>query len=351
MTAKQKVAHRKLSMLQLAEKLRNVSEACRIMGYSRQQFYEIKRSFQEHGFDGLLDKPPIPGSMPTKTPPELEKKVIDMSIEHPAWGQQHIADHLALESVQIAPATVRNIRIRNGLESRYRRLLALEEKVAGKPVELTEEQIRLLEKHNPEFKERHVESPHPGYLLSQDTFYVGTMKGVGRVYLQAVVDTYSSLAFGKLYTAKIPITAADLLNDRVLPFYEKEKVPVRAILTDRGTEFKGRLESHPYELFLQLSDIEHRLCKVATPRTNGFVERFNRTVLDEFFREAFRKKFYASVVELQKDLDEWLYNYNHKRPHRGYRNMGRRPYETFTQGKKLIGKTTKKKEVEMKKAA
>lgn len=150
---------------------------------------------------------------------------------------------------------------------------------------------------------------------------MGTLKGVGRVYLQAAVDTFCSLAFGKLYTAKIPITAADLLNDRVLPFYKQEKVPVNAILTDRGTEFKGRLESHPYELFLQLNDIEHRLCKVGTPRTNGFVERFNRTILDEFFREAFRKKFYASVEELQVDLDTWLHHYNFERPHRGYRNM------------------------------
>ena len=351
MTAKEKVAQRKLSMLQLAEKLHNVSEACRIMSYSRQQFYEIKRSFQEHGFDGLLDKPPIPNTMPTKTPPEIEKKVIDFSIKHPARGQQHIADLLALENIQLAPATVRNIWIRNDLETRYKRMLKLEEVTAGRKVKLTEEQIRLLEKHNPEFKERHVESPHPGYLISQDTFYVGTMKGVGRIYLQGAVDTFCSLAFGKLYTAKIPITAADLLNDRVLPFYEQEGVDIKAILTDRGTEFKGRLESHPYELFLQLNDIEHRLCKVGTPRTNGFVERFNRTILDEFFREAFRKKFYSSVEELQADLDKWLDHYNHERPHRGYRNMGRRPYETFTEGKKLIGKTTKKKEVETRKAA
>ena len=350
MTTDQKIARRKLSLLDLAADLGNVSKACKVMGYSRQQFYEIKRSFQEQGFDGLLDKPPIAKSMPSKTPPELEKQVIELSVEHPAWGKLRITDELALRGIQMAPATVRNIWVRNDLEKRYKRLLALEEKTAGKKVELTEEQIRLLEKHNPSFRERHVESPYPGHLLSQDTFLVGNIKGVGRIYLQAVVDTYSSLAFGKLYTAKVPITAADLLNDRVLPFYEKEKVPVRTILTDRGTEFKGRLESHPYELFLQLNDIEHRLCKVGTPRTNGFVERFNRTILDEFFREAFRKKFYASVDELQTDLDEWLHKYNHERPHRGYRNLGRRPYETFQQGKKLIEKT-KPKEVKVEKAA
>lgn len=351
MTAKTKVAQRKLSMLQLAEKLRNVSEACRIMGYSRQQFYEIKRTFQTEGFEGLMDKPPIPRSTPTKTPPEIEKKVIDLSIEHPAWGQIRIADEMALSGMQMAPATVRNIWLRHDLETRYKRLLAMEERLNGESVELTEEQIRLLEKHNPCFKERHVESPHPGYLLCQDTFFVGRLKGVGRVYLQVAIDTFGSFAFAKLYTAKLPITAADLLYERVLPFYESENVPVNALLTDNGTEFKGKLDKHPFELFLQLHDIEHRFCKVGTPRTNGFVERFNRTVLDEFFRIAFRKKFYPSVEELQVDLDEWLDHYNYERPHRGYRNLGRRPYETFTEGKKLIGKPTKKKGGDPEKAA
>lgn len=351
MTAKKKVAQRKLSMLQLAEKLRNVSEACRIMGYSRQQFYEIKRSFQIYGFDGLIDKPPIPNTVPSKTPPEMEQKIVDICVDHPAWGQQRIADELALQGTLISAATVRNIRIRHGLDSRYKRLLALEERMRDGTLDLSEEQIRLLEKYNPEFKERHVESPYPGYLLCQDTFYVGTLKGVGRIYLQAVVDTFSSFAFGKLYTAKVPIASADILYDRVLPFYEGEGVLVNTILTDRGTEFKGKLNSHPYELFLALHDIEHRLCKVGTPRTNGFVERFNRTILDEFFREAFRKKFYSTVEELQEDLDTWLNHYNYERPHRGYRNMGRRPYETFNKSKKSAEKGSKAQEVKPDKVA
>ena len=149
MTAKEKVAHRKLSMLQLAEKLRNVSEACKIMGYSRQQFYEIKRNFQEFGLDGLIDKPPIPRTTPTKTLPEIEEKVIGLSTEHPAWGQQRISDELALSGIGLCAATVRNIWIRHNLETRYKRLLALEERTAVAGFTLTEEQIRLLEKHNP----------------------------------------------------------------------------------------------------------------------------------------------------------------------------------------------------------
>ena len=176
-------SQRKLSMLQLAQELRSVSEACRLMGYSRSQFYEIKRAFQTGGLTALLDKAPIPGSTPHKIPEELEKE-----------------------------------------------------------------------------------------------------------------------------------------------------------------EYRGKEGMHPYELFLALNDIDHRFTKVGTPRTNGFVERFNRTVLDEFFREAFRKKFYGSVDELQADLDKWVNHYNHERPHRGYRNQGRKPYETFTMGKKEIAKHRDKKE-------
>ena len=202
-----------------------------------------------------------------------------------------------------------------------------------KGFKLTEQQIKLLEKANPEFAERHVKSEYPGYLLCQDTFYVGRLKGVGRIYLQAVVDTFGSVAFGKLYTSKRQETAADVLYDRVLPFYESHALTIEAILTDNGTEYKGRPTIHLYEIFLELNDIEHRTTKVASPRTNGFVERFNRTVLDEFFRTAFRKKLYESVDALQKDLDDWLHEYNHNRPHRGYRNQGRRPMETFELGK------------------
>ena len=202
-------------------------------------------------------------------------------------------------------------------------------------MDLTEEQIRFLEKANPCFRERRVESPYPGYLLSQDTFHVGRIKGVGRIWLQAVVDTYGSFAFGKLYTSKLPETAVDVLYDRVLPFYESQGVKVENILTDNGREYCGRAMIHPYQIFLELNDIEHRRTKVARPRTNGFVERFNRTVLDEFLRETFREKFYTSVEELQEDLDKWLHYYNYERPHRGYRNMGRRPIETIEAGKNV----------------
>lgn len=338
MTAEVKIAQNRMTLLQLAEKIRNVSEACRRRGISRSQFYEYKRAFQEKGFEGLKDLPPIPKSFPNETPVEVKKKVINLSIQHPAWGPVRISDHLQLEGISVSSSTVRNLWLKEGLETRYKRILRLEEQTQGKRIELTEEQIRLLEKANPCFRERKVESRYPGYLLSQDTFAVGVIKGVGRIYLQAVVDTYGSYAFGKLYTSKLSETAVDVLYDRVLPFYEAHGLKVEHILTDNGREYCGRAMIHPYQIFLELYDIKHRRTKVATPRTNGFVERFNRTVLDEFFRETFRRKLYTSVEELQVDLDKWLDYYNRERPHRGYRNMGKRPIETIEKGKKVKAK-------------
>lgn len=341
MTAKEKVAQNRLTLLQLAEKLGNVSKVCLMHKVSRSQFYEYKRAFQEHGFAGLIDRPPIPGPHPNELCEDTKKRIIELSLLHPTFGQQRIADQLQLEGKGVSPSSVRNLWIKEDMETRYKRLLRLEQSASESGFELTEEHIRLIEKANPCFRERRVESSYPGQLLCQDTFYVGRLKGVGRVYLQAVVDTFGSFAFGKIYTSKRPETAADILHDRVFPFYGEQGIPIEAILTDNGTEYKGRPMIHLFEIFLDLYDIEHRTTKVGTPRTNGFVERFNRTILDEFFRTAFRKKFYESVEALQTDLDAWLHHYNHERPHRGYRNMGRRPVETMQLGKTIREELTK----------
>lgn len=328
MNATDKVALHKLSVLELAQSLGNVTEACRQRGVSRTQFYEYKRRFQTHGIEGLKDLPPIHKTHPFTTPPETVKRILALSLEHPGWGCIKLSSMLKLEEINVSSPTIQNILIKNNMGSKYERLLKLEEKAAQKAIELTPEQVAQIEKYNPCFRERRVESSRPGELLSQDTFYVGTLKGVGRVYLHAVVDTYSSFAFGFLHTSKQPEAAAAVLHNDVLPFYKSKELAIQALLTDNGREFCGK-DTHPYEIYLALNDIEHRRTKVRKPQTNGFVERFNRTVLEEFFRTAFRTKLYESVQALQEDLDKWLAHYNTERPHLGYRNMGRRPIETI----------------------
>lgn len=328
MDAELRVAHQKQSVLQLAESLRNVSEACRQRGVSRTQFYEYKRRFQTHGIEGLKDLPPIPKSNPLTTPPEQVERILELSLEHPTWGCNKLCDSLALEGIKISYPTIQNILNKHDMGTRYERLLKLEERSLSQQIELSPQQVAWIEKANPCFRERHIESSRPGEVLSQDTFYVGVLKGVGRVYLHAVVDTYGSYAFGFLHTTKQPEAALAVVHNDVLPFYREKGLPVDAILTDNGREFCGK-DTHPYELYLELNDIEHRKTQVRRPQTNGFVERFNRTVLDEFFRIAFRTKLYESVEVLQVDLDAWLVHYNTERPHQGYRNQGRRPIETI----------------------
>jgi transposase InsO family protein len=326
MKAEQKLARQRLSVLELAEALGNVSEACRRRSISRTQFYEYKRRFQTHGIEGLLDLPPVHKSHPMTTPKEVQEKIVTLSLAHPAWGCNRVSDQLKLEGISVSAPTVQNVLNREGLGTRYERWLKLEEKTAEQEIELTAEQISFIEKQNPCFKERHVESAYPGELLNQDTFFVGHLKGVGKVYLHAVLDTYCSFAFGFLHVSKQPEAAVAVLHNEALPFYSERGLKVENVLTDNGKEFCGS-ESHPYRIYLELNGIKHRTTKVRRPQTNGFVERFNRTALDEFFREAFRKKLYESVEALQQDLDEWLFYYNRERPHQGYRNIGRRPIE------------------------
>ena len=195
---------------------------------------------------------------------------------------------------------------------------------------LTEAQVKALEKAK-EQQEAHgeIETHHPGYLGSQDTFYVGHIKGIGRIYQQTFIDTYTRVAHVKLYARKNALVTADTLNDRVIPFYEEQSIPLLRILTDRGTEYCGNVEHHEYQLYLAIEDIDHTRTKAKSPQTNGICERFHRTILEEFYQIAFRKKVYHSLEELQNDVDEWIEYYNWERPHSDRYCYGKTPIQTF----------------------
>jgi transposase InsO family protein len=349
MTTKEKVARRKLSLLELATDLDNVSKACKLMGYSRQQFYEIRRNFQTYGAEGLLDRlPGAKGPHPNRVPEEIEKTILDHALEHPGHGPLRVAHELTLQGIQVSSGGVRGVWSRHDLLTRHQRLLRLEKHVSGNRIDLTDEQVRLLERFSPEFRERHIETRHTGDLVAVDTFFVGHLKGVGKVYLQTVIDCYSRYAWGRLYTSKLPVTAVHVMNNDVLPTFEKHHARIATVLSDNGREYCGRPDRHPYELFLQLEEIEHRTTKVRRPQSNGYVERLHRTLLDEHCRVMGRKKFYESTDEMQKDLDAYLVTYNTKRPHQGRNMNGRTPATVFVAG---LPKTKNAKEEKTKKAA
>jgi hypothetical protein len=327
MNPQERIARHRLSVLELAEALQNVSAACRQRGMTRTQFYDYKRRFELQGLDGLKDLPPIHKSHPQTTPDAVVDRLLALSLAHPAWGCCRLEAHLKLDGISVSSPTIQSILIKHEMGTRFQRLLKLEEQAAAEGFELTPEQIRTVEKANPAFRERHIESSRPGELLAADTFYVGQFKGVGKVYLHTVVDTYGSYAFGFLHTSKVPEAAVSTLHNDALPFYAERAIPVSALLTDNGREFCGT-PAHPFELYLALNGIEHRRTKVRSPKTNGFVERFQRTAKEEFFELALRETFYESVEALQTDFDAWLAHYNTERPHLGYRNRGKRPLDT-----------------------
>lgn len=332
----QKIIQNKVGLLNLAEELGNVSRACKIMGLSRDTFYRYKSAVEEGGVEALFDKSRRQPNLKNRVDEATEKAVLDVAIDFPAYGQLRASNELRKRGVFVSPSGTRSIWLRHNLASFKERLVALEKKSAAENFILTESQLAALEKKkDDDVACGEIETVHPGYLGSQDTFYVGTLKGVGRVYQQTFVDTYSKVAQCKLYTTKTPITSADLLNDRVLPFYEEHGMGLLRVLTDRGTEYCGKAEQHDYELYLALNDIEHTKTKVRHPQTNGICERFHKTILQEFYQITFRKKVYDKLDELQKDLDDWLYHYNHERTHQGKMCCGRTPMQTLLDGKKI----------------
>jgi transposase InsO family protein len=330
MTTAEKLIKNKLGLLQLASYLQNVSEACRVMGYSRDTFYRVQKAHAEGGIEALKEKSRRKPNIRNRVSEDVEQAVVELSFENPSYGQKRASDTLRQRGIFISAAGVRCVWLRHNLQTFQLRLKALEERVAETGEVLTEAQLRALEKAKEEkVAWGEIETEHVGYLGSQDTFYVGTIKGVGRIYQQTFVDTYASVGFAKLYTSKHPINSADLLNDRVIPFFDQHQIPLLRILTDRGTEFCGKPDTHDYELFLALNDIDHSRTKVKNPQSNGICERFQRTVLDDFYRVAFRKKIYLTLDEIQKDLDDWMIEYNTERPHQGKRCQGKTPMETF----------------------
>ena len=254
----QNVIKHKAGLLNLAAELGNISKACKMMGFSPDTFYRYQAARDAGGVEALFEVSRRKPNLKNRVEEAIEVAVTAFAIDFPAYGQTRASNELRKQGVFVSPSGVRSIWMRHDLASMKQRLRALEK-------------------------------------LS----YVGTIKGVGRIYQQTFVDTYSKWAAAKLHTTKAPITGADLLNDRVLPFFSSMNMGLIRMLTDRGTEYCGRVEAHDYELYLGVNGIEHTKTKARHPQTNGICERFHKTILNGFYQVAFRRKLYQSLEELQ----------------------------------------------------
>ena len=328
-----------MNVVELAQTLGNISEACRNLGVSRQHYYDIKAAINEDGIEGLLEKSRKKPRIGNRLSPEIEQMILDYSLEFPTHGQKRVCNELKKRGIVFSDGGVRGVWSRHDLLRKKERLKRLEKFAAESGKVLTEAQVVALENAKEE-KQAHgeIETFHPGFLLGQDTYYVGYIKGVGKIYQQTVIDTFSNVGFAKLYTDKTAITAADMLNDKVLPFFDEEQMRPLRVLTDRGTEYGGKLEQHPYQLFLHLNDIEHSRTKVRHPQTNGCTERLNQIIQDEFYSVAFRKTLYTSLDQMQTDLDVFMARYNNERTNQGKRCQGRTPKQTWDDGYELYKK-------------
>jgi len=330
MTKDDRIASYKYSVLQHARKHNNITYTCKVFNLSRTVYYKWIKRFSKLGYLGLQDKKKAKPKMPNQIKPDKEKIILNYIIEYPTHGPRRIANELRQQGNAVSETGVYNVLCRKQLNHRLERLFYAQDK-SDNPV-VTERYLREVAKR----KEKHIHAYYPGYLFCQDTFYVGTIKGLGRIYQQAGIDAYSSFGFAKVYTDKTAISAINFLKTKVLPVYRQFNIPLDRILTDNGKEYTTHWASgkHEYEKFLKENIIRHTKIKPRTPQSNGIVERFNRTLLEEFYQIAMIKKIYSSLSELQDDLDKFIYYYNFKRTNQGYRLKGKIPCQKFFDGKR-----------------
>ncbi len=260
--------------------------------------------------------------MPNQTPLELETVILDFIVRSPAYGPQRIADELTQAGTGVKRSAAYNVLKRRDLNTRENRIDCVRIKNGIVATASDLDRDRKMSKH------RSLNTRYPGHIVEMDTFYVGTLKGVGRIYQFTAIDTFSSYAWAELYTDKSAKSACDFLTHLQ---ENRRDISIHAMLTDNGKEFTTHWESknHDFEHLLKKFEIQHRLTKVRHPWTNGACERLNRTILEEFHQVAFRSKIYSSVEELNQDLQVFLSFYNTRRTHQGKRNLGRPPSQLF----------------------
>lgn len=331
MTQEEIILRHRLNLLLRAQTIKNISAACKMFGVSRTVYYKYKKRYLIYGIEGLKDKKRKIPLMPNATKAKVVEKVLEIAKKYPTYGPNRLANEL---NNIVCAATVYNILKRNKLSKKLDRLLVLNE--IPSDIKISPVMLRKLALAKP----ASIFSPRPGYMLSVDTFYVCSLKGIGRIYQFTAIDTNSSFGTAYLYADKSAKSAVDFMK-RTVCLFKALSVVICSVLTDNGKEYTSHWGSyHSFEEYLKINNIKHIYTKVRCPWTNGYAERFNRTLLEEFYQPALLRKNYKSIKELQADLDRYLYFYNFQRTHQGYRLKGSIPcfkLQTVSDLKALTG--------------
>lgn len=313
------IYHMRVKIFEEADKKEtSIISLCKRYQVSRKWFYKWKKRRDKEGNEGLRTRIRATPRMPNKVPIEIETKILEFIKEYPTYGPARIEAELKIRGIIIGHTGIYNVLRGIGLNTAKKRLEWVR-KLNGEIVTLNE-----LQRAKEKSKTNHIEAYYPGQLVSEDTFYIGCLKGIGRIYHQVACDCFSSFGAAKIYANKTTDTSCDFVETHLIKKFAGVKI--RRLLTDCGTEYTTWHEEakpkHKFEKMCERLGVRHTTTKVRHPWTNGYVERLNETLLDEFYSLAFRKKRYESIEELQSDLDEFMDYYNYRRTHQGYKLKG-----------------------------
>jgi len=324
MTLDESIQGMRLQVMRRASEI-GVSAACREAGISRTLFYRWQHRLSRYGVDGLHPRrlKARPGPAP-HLPPAIERRLLAVAIAEATWGAARLAAYAQrLWRLRVAASTVQRLLRRHGLARRRQRLLVLEHHSAQQAGLLTERTRQALWRlrHG---QARHVAASEPADLFCLDTFYIGNLKGVGKVWQITACDAASSYGVARILSELSAAAVARFLRDVLLPAVTGAGWSLRRVLTDGGPEFKAEFAAACIAL-----GIRHTRIKPRHAWTNGFVERLQQTILTEHWRVVFRRNYFTSRQALDRTLQAFLRFYNFERPHHGYRVRGRTPATIF----------------------
>ena len=317
MTHHQIIANSRRSLLIFAQR-HGITKACKLFGVSRTTFYNVKKQFIETGsLEPRIRRKP---RMPNETSLSRKKLLLKLVQQHPSWGQNQYAYEFRKYGISISSAGVWYCLNRFGLTTRYKRLLYIEA--------LRQEHQPLTERHIRHIKRTHETIKHglwPGHIVALDTFYVGNLKGVGRMYQMTGIDICSRFGWAHLYLTKEQTSSMNFVEEVLLPKFFNNNVTLETVLTDNGTEFTG----HKFQQLLLDYDVRHYRIPAGKPLLNGYCERFQRTIYEELYQLIFRKQYFSNLTKLNQKLQEYLAYYNFERAHFGLDKKGCIPIDAF----------------------